>query len=103
MGLCDLVGTTAAGWMSDRWDSRYPLGAYYGLRGLSLLFLPFALAGAEASLIIFAVAACKRERRRKECQPPIPRDERARRPDVMHHERDASVPSPHYVGCTRSR
>jgi MFS family permease len=55
MGLCDLVGTTAAGWMSDRWDSRYLLGAYYGLRGLSLLFLPFALAGAEPSLILFAV------------------------------------------------
>src|SRR5215212_801518 len=55
MGLCDLVGTTAAGWMSDRWDSRYLLGAYYGLRGLSLLFLPVALAGAEPSLVIFAV------------------------------------------------
>ena len=55
MGLCDLVGTTAAGWMSDRWDSRYLLGAYYGLRGLSLLFLPVALAGAEPSLVLFAV------------------------------------------------
>jgi len=55
MGLCDLVGTTAAGWMSDRWDSRYLLGAYYGLRGLSLLFLPFALAGATPSLLVFAV------------------------------------------------
>jgi sugar phosphate permease len=55
MGLCDLVGTTAAGWMSDRWDSRYLLGAYYGLRGLSLLFLPFALAGATPSLLAFAV------------------------------------------------
>ncbi len=55
MGLCDLVGTTAAGWMSDRWDSRWLLAAYYGLRGLSLLFLPYALAGAEPSLIIFAV------------------------------------------------
>jgi len=55
MGLCDLIGTTAAGWMSDRWDSRYLLGAYYGLRGLSLLFLPVALAGAAPSLIVFAV------------------------------------------------
>ena len=55
MGLCDLVGTTAAGWMSDRWDSRYLLGAYYGLRGLSLLFLPVALAGSDPSLILFAV------------------------------------------------
>jgi MFS family permease len=55
MGICDLIGTTAAGWMSDRWDSRYLLGAYYGLRGLSLLFLPTALAGASPSLILFAV------------------------------------------------
>ena len=55
MGLCDLVGTTAAGWMSDRWDSRWLLAAYYGLRGLSLLFLPTALAGAEPSLVLFAV------------------------------------------------
>jgi predicted MFS family arabinose efflux permease len=55
MGLCDLVGTTAAGWMSDRWDSRYLLGAYYGLRGLSLLFLPFALAGSSPSMFAFAV------------------------------------------------
>ena len=55
MGLCDLVGTTAAGWMSDRWDSRYLLGAYYGLRGLSLLFLPVALAGADPALVLFAV------------------------------------------------
>jgi MFS family permease len=55
MGLCDLVGTTAAGWMSDRWDSRWLLAAYYGLRGLSLMFLPYALAGAEPSLVLFAV------------------------------------------------
>jgi sugar phosphate permease len=41
--------------MSDRWDSRYLLGAYYGLRGLSLLFLPFALAGTSPSLFAFAV------------------------------------------------
>jgi MFS family permease len=55
MGLCDLVGTTAAGWMSDRWDSRYLLSAYYGLRGLSLLYLPVALAGSAPGLITFAV------------------------------------------------
>ena len=28
---------------------------HYGLRGLSLLFLPYALAGADPSLIVFAV------------------------------------------------
>jgi predicted MFS family arabinose efflux permease len=55
MGICDLVGTTAAGWMSDRWDSRYLLAAYYGLRGMSLIFLPIALAGTEPALVTFAV------------------------------------------------
>ena len=42
MGLFDLIGTTLSGWLSDRWNSRYLLFAYYGLRGLSLLFVPFA-------------------------------------------------------------
>jgi predicted MFS family arabinose efflux permease len=45
MGWFDLVGTTASGWLSDRWDSRKLLSWYYGLRGLSLFFLPTALAG----------------------------------------------------------
>jgi predicted MFS family arabinose efflux permease len=45
MGWFDLVGTTASGWLSDRWDSRKLLAWYYGLRGLSLFFLPTALAG----------------------------------------------------------
>ena len=42
MGVFDLVGTTLSGWLSDRWDNRMLLAWYYGLRGLSLLFLPFA-------------------------------------------------------------
>ncbi len=42
MGVFDLVGTTLSGWLSDRWDNRALLAWYYGLRGLSLLFLPFA-------------------------------------------------------------
>ena len=37
MGLFDLVGTTASGWLSDRFNCRYLLFGYYGLRGLSLL------------------------------------------------------------------
>src|SRR3569833_1350366 len=41
MGMFDFVGTSGAGWLSDRFDSRYLLAWYYGLRGLSLLFLPF--------------------------------------------------------------
>ena len=55
MGVFDLAGTTASGWLSDRWDSRRLLAWYYGLRGLSLLFLPFALGQPGAALWIFAV------------------------------------------------
>ena len=55
MGVFDLAGTTASGWLSDRWDSRRLLAWYYGLRGLSLLFLPFALATPGAALWVFAV------------------------------------------------
>ena len=55
MGMFDLVGTTGSGWLSDRWSSRHLLAWYYGLRGLSLLYLPHALAGQHAGLWIFAV------------------------------------------------
>jgi predicted MFS family arabinose efflux permease len=55
MGLFDLVGTTASGWLSDRYNCRYLLTAYYGFRGLSLLFLPTALLGPTAGLGVFAI------------------------------------------------
>ena len=42
MGAFDMVGTTLSGWLSDKYDNRALLAWYYGLRGLSLLFLPFA-------------------------------------------------------------
>jgi len=42
MGVFDLVGTTLSGWLTDRYDSRRLLFAYYGLRGLSLIYLPFS-------------------------------------------------------------
>ncbi|MET0517310.1 MAG: MFS transporter [Burkholderiaceae bacterium] len=42
MGAFDFVGTIASGWLSDRYDSRKLLFWYYGLRGLSLLWLPHA-------------------------------------------------------------
>ncbi len=54
MGLFDLVGTTASGWLSDRYNCRYLLFTYYGLRGISLLFLPLALLGPAAGLGLFA-------------------------------------------------
>ncbi len=54
MGIFDIVGTTASGWLTDRYSSRHLLFGYYTLRGLSLLFLPFTLADG-SGLGIFAV------------------------------------------------
>ncbi len=54
MGIFDFFGTVASGWLSDRFDNRWLLFWYYGLRGLSLLWLPhstFTLYG----LSIFAL------------------------------------------------
>jgi sugar phosphate permease len=42
MGIFDFVGTILSGWLSDRYDNRWLLFWYYGLRGLSLVFLPFS-------------------------------------------------------------
>jgi sugar phosphate permease len=56
MGIFDILGTTASGWLTDRFSSRYLLCAYYGLRGISLLFLPATLsAGGVSGLAWFAV------------------------------------------------
>ena len=42
MGAFDLVGTIGSGWLSDRYDNRKLLFMYYGLRGLSLFWLPYS-------------------------------------------------------------
>jgi sugar phosphate permease len=42
MGAFDLFGTTLSGYLSDRYDNRKLLFWYYGLRGLSLFWLPFS-------------------------------------------------------------
>jgi len=42
MGVFDLVGTTLSGWLTDRYDPRKLLFMYYGLRGLSLIYLPYS-------------------------------------------------------------
>jgi sugar phosphate permease len=55
MGLFDILGTTASGWLTDRYSARHLLFAYYSLRGLSLLFLPATLLEGGASLGVFAV------------------------------------------------
>ncbi len=54
MGVFDFFGTIASGWLSDRYNARTLLFWYYGLRGLSLLYLPFS-GFAPAPLAIFAV------------------------------------------------
>jgi MFS family permease len=41
MGFFDFFGTIGSGWLSDRFDPRWLLFWYYGLRGVSLLYLPF--------------------------------------------------------------
>jgi len=40
IGGFDFIGTIMSGWLSDRLDNRKLLFWYYGLRGLSLLWLP---------------------------------------------------------------
>jgi predicted MFS family arabinose efflux permease len=42
MGIFDLIGTTASGWLTDRFDPRKLLMVYYTIRGLSLLYLPYS-------------------------------------------------------------
>src|SRR5205814_6558182 len=40
MGAMNIVGTLGSGWLSDRYDNRKLLAAYYGFRALSLSLLP---------------------------------------------------------------
>jgi predicted MFS family arabinose efflux permease len=54
MGVFDLFGTTLSGYLTDRYDSRILLFWYYGLRGLSLVALPFTNFDV-VSLAIFSV------------------------------------------------
>lgn len=58
MGAFDLVGTIGSGWLSDRYDSRKLLLVYYGLRGLSLVWLPhsgFTLVGLTAFAMFYGL------------------------------------------------
>jgi MFS family permease len=54
MGVFDFIGTVASGWLSDRYNPGRLLFWYYGLRGLSLIYLPFA-AFSYSGLSIFAL------------------------------------------------
>jgi MFS family permease len=53
MGAFNVVGTILSGWICDRYGARVPLAVYYGLRGVSLIFLP--LVGTVPGLFAWAV------------------------------------------------
>jgi sugar phosphate permease len=54
-GVFSFLGGTLSGWLSDRWDNRLLLAWYYGLRGLSLLYLPFAFDMSVYGLSLFSI------------------------------------------------
>lgn len=53
MGATDIFGTILSGWLCDRFDKRRLLAIYYGLRGLSLMGLPYI--GSTEQLMLFSV------------------------------------------------
>lgn len=53
MGGMNILGTLASGWLSDRYDNRKLLAAYYGFRALSIAWLPFIFES--QALFAFAV------------------------------------------------
>ncbi|MEO3872992.1 MFS transporter [Nonomuraea sp. B12E4] len=56
IGIFDIAGTVASGWLSDKVDPKVLLGVYYGLRGLSLMVLPGLFAATtEPSMLIFII------------------------------------------------
>ncbi|WP_242900996.1 MFS transporter [Actinomadura terrae] len=56
VGVFDIVGTIASGWLTDRLDSRVLLAWYYALRGLSLLTLPVLFADSpHPSMLVFVI------------------------------------------------
>ncbi len=54
IGVFSLIGSAASGWMCDRFNPRLLLFWYYGLRGLSLVLIPFTSFD-PLSLSVFAV------------------------------------------------
>ncbi|MFI0937824.1 MFS transporter [Streptomyces sp. NPDC021020] len=56
VGAFDIVGTVASGWFTDRLSPRRLLAVYYGLRGISLMFLPMLLADSvHPPMVLFIV------------------------------------------------
>ena len=54
IGVFSLIGSALSGWMCDRFNPRVLLFWYYGLRGLSLVLVPFSSFDS-LSLSVFAV------------------------------------------------
>jgi MFS family permease len=56
VGVFDIVGTVASGWLTDKLDPRLLLAAYYTLRGAGLVMLPGLLSDSlHPSIIAFVV------------------------------------------------
>ena len=56
VGIFDIVGTIASGWLTDRFNPRILLAVYYQFRGIGLLVLPLLLsATVQPSMIGFVV------------------------------------------------
>ena len=56
VGIFDVVGTIASGWLTDRVNPRILLAVYYAGRGVSLLLLPFLLTSSvQPPIILFVV------------------------------------------------
>lgn len=56
VGVFDILGTLASGWLTDRFDPRKLLAIYYSFRGVSLLLLPWLLSDqVSTSMIVFIV------------------------------------------------
>jgi predicted MFS family arabinose efflux permease len=43
VGIFDIIGTIGSGWLTDRFNPRLLLFAYYGLRGIALIALPIII------------------------------------------------------------
>jgi MFS family permease len=56
VGVFDILGTIASGWLTDRFNPRILLAVYYQFRGIGLLVLPLLLsATVQPSMIVFVV------------------------------------------------
>jgi predicted MFS family arabinose efflux permease len=56
VGIFDIAGTIASGWLTDTFDPRKLLAAYYAFRGVGLLVLPWLLSDqVHPSMILFVV------------------------------------------------